>query len=417
MLRPYPEAQGCDAKLNDWCDDHCPHREAHGPLLARMDYAGARDRKAWRCYALSTLSEDGQSYVGGDTYCTRHMPLSEVLERCLRDGASGQAPAGATRARYPAAPPLSASSSTGRASLPERAERTSSPGPQAAARGQVSLRTPQYRVAPPVSSTPHYVHNAAYMTLPKGVRVPLLEECAPNLVEGAAFWAASMFTSGYAPKAKRLVASCEAWGICCGASLVPDGALLDDEREGSFRLRHRLIATKPLFILSTLLLSPLPLAWLDVDLEFHAFPTLFTRSGWLDHQSPPRDVLLWNWQANVSAFNGRRLKMASGVAWFNKTEPAQLLLTAWAEAMAFEPNQNAPDDQTMDLLVNDDGWIDRCAFGWLPESYLRMMPRHRDISPVIDHDRGAPVSGKGRNSPIEPVLPPRETQRAGRDEL
>ena len=102
----------------------------------------------------------------------------------------------------------------------------------------------------------------------------------------------------------------------------------------------------------------------------------------------------------------------------------------------------------MDLLVNSppleanggDGWIDRAAFGWLPESYLRMMPRHAHITPVIEHDRGAPltrpqgtarthrapllgalltlrahrvwhagapVSSGGRNSPIKPQLPPR----------
>ena len=35
-------------------------------------------------------------------------------------------------------------------------------------------------------------------------------------------------------------------------------------------------------------------------------------------------MLLWNWQANVSMFRGRRLKMASGVAFFNKTEPAEV---------------------------------------------------------------------------------------------
>jgi hypothetical protein len=171
-------------------------------------------------------------------------------------------------------------------------------------------------------------------------------------------------------------------------------------------VRHRLIASKPLFMLTMLRASPVPIAWLDVDLEFHAYPTLFTPDGWRDHPEP-RDVLLWNWQANVTSFNGRRLKTASGVAWFNKTRPAEELLLAWSESMAYEQNVRAPDDQTIDLLVNDDGWIDRANFGWLPASYLRMMPRHRDIAPVIDHDRGGPISPPGKNSPIRPVLPPR----------
>ena len=39
--------------------------------------------------------------------------------------------------------------------------------------------------------------------------------------------------------------------------------------------RHRLIASKPLFILAALRASALPVAWMDVDLEFHQFPELF----------------------------------------------------------------------------------------------------------------------------------------------
>ena len=111
-------------------------------------------------------------------------------------------------------------------------------------------------------------------------------------------------------------------------------------------------------------------------------------------------------QGNVSHFNGRRLKTASGIAWFNKTESASLLLTAWAQSMAYDTNIAAPDDQALDLLVNDDGWIDRCNFGWLPASYLRMMPRFAYVTPVIDHDRGMPVSGAGKNSMVVPKLPP-----------
>ena len=69
------------------------------------------------------------------------------------------------------------------------------------------------------------------------------------------------------------------------------------------------------------------------------------------------------------AAHGRQLLCSSAVAYFNKSAAAEALLTAWAEAMAY--NTNAADDRTLDLLVNDDGWIDRAAFGWLPASYLR----------------------------------------------
>ena len=36
--------------------------------------------------------------------------------------------------------------------------------------------------------------------------------------------------------------------------------------------------------------------------------------------------------------------------------------------MSYTANYAAPDDQVLDLLVNDDGWIDRVEFGWLPEA-------------------------------------------------
>ena len=108
----------------------------------------------------------------------------------------------------------------------------------------------------------------------------------------------------------------------------------------------------------------------------------FVPSAW----SPPRDVLLWNWQANVSAFSGRRLKMASGVAWFRKTARAENLLTAWAQAMAYAPNVNAPDDQTLDLLVNEDGWMDRVEFGWCAPPRARpALPRGVRAHPTDGH--------------------------------
>ena len=99
---------------------------------------------------------------------------------------------------------------------------------------------------------------------------------------------------------------------------------------------------------------------------------------------------------------GSRLKAASGVLFLNKTAPAEALLRAWSEAMAFPNNSLAPDDQTLDLLVNDGGWLDRVAWGWLPEAYLRM-PRFRArVDAVIDHK----LWPGGGNSARKPLLPP-----------
>ena len=418
-----PSPAACEAQLNALCDKICPHSKQHGALLARLGPADATKVPAWRCYARSTLSADGMSFVGGTTYCTRHQRLIDELERCRLHSTSG-----ATAAAVDAtggARRLSPEEAGARGAEPARPARTPPvpvpvqipqppvmprPKPGGSSKPEPWIRVPRWRMA--ASHPPQYEHSEQYLTLPEGIRIPSVDDCSAELREGALFWAASLYTSSYAHKAARLQTSCDAWRVCCSTSLVPEGAF-EGEPEGSLRLRHRMIASKPVFILRTLEASPLPVAWLDVDLEFHAFPTLFTPAGWQPDATwaPPdglatRDVLLWNWQGNVSHFNGRRLKTASGVMWFNTTAPARQLLTAWAEAMAYEPNSAAPDDQALDLLVNDDGWIDRCAFGWLPAPYLRMAPRFSHIEPVLDHDRGLPVSGAGRNSNVKPVLPP-----------
>jgi hypothetical protein len=41
------------------------------------------------------------------------------------------------------------------------------------------------------------------------------------------------------------------------------------------------------------------------------------------------------------------------------------VLTAWAEAMAWSTNTNAPDDQVLDKLLKEGGWLARASFGWL----------------------------------------------------
>ena len=52
------------------------------------------------------------------------------------------------------------------------------------------------------------------------------------------------------------------------------------------------------------------------------------------------------------------------------------------------------------------GWMSRVSLGWLPASYLRLMPAfYRGVSPVIDHDRSSPPGLNG-HSTVKPVLPP-----------
>ena len=72
---PYTPALGCEAQLDAWCEKNCPHSDDHSPLRARLDASSVDAGAAWRCYAPSTLSDDGQRYVRGSQYCTRDAPI------------------------------------------------------------------------------------------------------------------------------------------------------------------------------------------------------------------------------------------------------------------------------------------------------------------------------------------------------
>merc|ERR1712127_918252 len=77
-----------------------------------------------------------------------------------------------------------------------------------------------------------------------------------------------------------------------------------------------------------------------------------------------------------------------------------------AEAMAYKANQKAPDDQVLDKLLVEGGWLKRASFGWLPAAYLRTVPSYyKGVDPVIDHDHGNPP-GLLKHSEAKPQLPP-----------
>ena len=165
---------------------------------------------------------------------------------------------------------------------------------------------------------------------------------------------------------------------------------------------------KPSFLLSEMEANELPVVFLDCDLEFHKFPALFIPGSWPRYG---RDVALFNFWANETLPETRnRPHIGSGVAFFNRTKPARDLLNAWAEAMAYPPNERAPDDQVLDLLLTEGEWLKRASYGWLPTSYLRTMPSYyRGVDPVIDHNHGSPpglvVGGPGSHSDTKPQMP------------
>jgi hypothetical protein len=174
--------------------------------------------------------------------------------------------------------------------------------------------------------------------------------------------------------------------------------------EGSDEYRWQLIAMKPAFILDQLEANQLPVVFLDTDLEFHKFPELFMPGTWPDG---PRDVLLFNFWGN----NSGPVSCGSGLVFFNKTERAKRLATAWAEAMAFPANMQAPDDQVLNKLLNSPGgeWMFRTDLGYLPAAYLRHPPLfYHGVDPVIDHDHGNPP-GLIAHSSTEATYPPEIT--------
>jgi len=75
--------------------------------------------------------------------------------------------------------------------------------------------------------------------------------------------------------------------------------------------------------------------------------------------------------------------------------------------MAWDGNSPAPDDQVLDLLLSEGGWLRRASFGWLPAAYMRTMPAfYRGVAPVLGHDHGSPpgISKHSQKKPKYPVV-------------
>ena len=267
-------------------------------------------------------------------------------------------------------------------------------------------------VAPRVTTfrqqVPHYSHDPKKLTMgARGIEVRRLNVMlTPACKQVQPFAAVTLHSPAYTGKAKRLLRSCVRVGICCKATQAPN-SFGPDALEGSEEFRFQLIAMKPAFILSQMELSRLPVVWLDADMEFHQFPTLFTAGSW---PGGPRDVALFNYWGNVSKGQSTP-SLGSGVAFFNHTRKGRDVLTAWAEAMAYETNSRAPDDQVLNEIIASNDWVQRASYGWLPVAYLRTMPAfYRGVDPVIDHDHGSPP-GLIKHSPTQPILPPIETEQ------
>ncbi|KAL3917482.1 MAG: hypothetical protein SGPRY_006388 [Prymnesium sp.] len=83
------------------------------------------------------------------------------------------------------------------------------------------------------SPAPNYAHDARYMVLPPGIRLPRVDDCADGVAYTAGWWGISLYSSAYSHKASRLVLSCEHVGVCCRPTFVPEGAFTNPSTGGS----------------------------------------------------------------------------------------------------------------------------------------------------------------------------------------
>jgi hypothetical protein len=255
---------------------------------------------------------------------------------------------------------------------------------------------------------PHYVSKEAAASkaytrpFEHPARVLMSTYCRSSQI---AFVGVSLFSPKYEVKAQRLLKSCNKLGVCCKATEMRPDVFGPAAPEGSEAFRYKTIAIKPIFLLTQIEKTAEPVVYLDVDLEFHQFPKLFLPGSWPEG---PRDVALFNFWANETNVTLRRTpNIGSAVCFFNRTYRAKKLLTAWAEAMQYKTNERAPDDQVLDTLLVQGGWLRHVSLGWLPVSYLRTMPSYyRAVDPVIDHDRGTQpgVSGHSSTKPLMPKV-------------
>jgi len=250
---------------------------------------------------------------------------------------------------------------------------------------------------------PHYDHDKDKLTLEaRHIDIHELDVMmSPACKHTQPFIAVTWYSPKMAGKAKRLLKSCARNDVCCKATEAP-GNLRGGLREGSEEYRLEMIRMKPAFLLSQMDAIQLPIVWLDADMELHKYPSKFLPGSW---EPAPRDALLFNFWGNESKGQDSP-SIGGGVAYFNYTLAARNLVVAWAEAMAYELNAEAPDDRVLSQLLGSGSWVRRATFGWLPAAYMRHLPAvYRGVDPVIDHDHGS-VPGLNGHSDVLPSLPP-----------
>jgi hypothetical protein len=187
----------------------------------------------------------------------------------------------------------------------------------------------------------------------------------------------AMYTDDFADRAQLLIRSCK-----------QHGAAIETQRIEPEDYR-RTIASKPEFMLRTLKRLRRPIVYLDADFEVMQYPALF--------DNPENaDFMIYNWYADpgnsIGRYHPEVLLSSSGVIYWNWTAGALRLLREW-RAMA-NANPLCADDQILDRVFNEGGYIRSVRCCWLPRSYLRIEPYFPDTEPVLNH-----ADAPGTNGP------------------
>lgn len=186
-----------------------------------------------------------------------------------------------------------------------------------------------------------------------------------------------MYTDDFSERAAALARS-------CGEHGVPHHLERIDAAE-----YRRTIAFKPTFMLRMLTRHRRPIVYMDADFEVKQYPALFDNPA-------GADLMIYNWYADpnnsIGRYQPRTLLCSSGVVYWNHTRGALRLLEEWSAVARANPR--CADDQILDRVFNQGGYVRRLSCEWLPQSYLRIAPEFPDTEPVLDH-----ADAPGSNGP------------------
>lgn len=249
------------------------------------------------------------------------------------------------------------------------------------------------------------------------------------------FVVAAMFTANSQSHAERLKASLDAVGLNYALYQVPSVHRSISPRGGS-----DVAYSKPNFIRSVLDGTKRPVLYVDADMVFRDFPARI-----VDIAAADADFAIYNWLADpvtdayapvrvpydgqettnrfyqfshsVDLFDPGQLFCSGAVQFYQSSPGAELLLSAWLDAIAKHPG--VEDDQLLDYafnrLVHGGGikaaWLEKeyCRYAWW--IYARPVIDHPEFPTPGDPARGFSIAighdriDRSRTRPMPPSPP------------